>query len=52
MPLVGARLDLPEVSKGSYFEPILHYAESVAGDPTKKNISNLQLAPMLNINSA
>jgi hypothetical protein len=50
MPLVGARLALPEVSNGSYFEPLLRYDVSVAGDPTKKNISNLQFAPMLNIN--
>ena len=50
MPLVGARYALPEISKGSYFEPLLRYDVSVAGDPTKKNISNLQFAPMLNIN--
>ncbi len=50
MPIVGARLALPEISSGSYFEPLLRYAVSVAGDPTKKNISNLQFAPMLNIN--
>jgi hypothetical protein len=50
MPLVGARLALPEIASGSYFEPLLRYAISVAGDPTKKNISNLQFAPMLNIN--
>jgi len=50
MPIVGARLALPEITSGSYFEPLLRYAVSVAGDPTKKNISNLQFAPMLNIN--
>ncbi|WP_298253521.1 hypothetical protein [Bradyrhizobium sp.] len=49
MPIVGARLALPEINNGSYFEPLLRYAVSVAGDPTTKNISNLQLAPMLNI---
>jgi hypothetical protein len=49
MPIVGARLALPEVTSGSYFEPLLRYAVSFAGDPTKKNISNLQFAPMLNI---
>ena len=48
MPIVGARLALPEVSSGSYFEPLLRYDVSVAGDPTKKNISNLQFAPTLN----
>jgi len=49
MPIVGARLALPEITSGSYFEPLLRYDVSVAGDPTKKNISNLQFAPMLNI---
>ena len=49
MPLVGARYALPEISASSYFEPLLRYDVSVAGDPTKKNISNLQFAPMLNI---
>jgi hypothetical protein len=49
MPIVGARYGLPEISGGSYFEPLLRYDVSVAGDPTKKNISNLQFAPTLNI---
>jgi hypothetical protein len=49
MPIVGARYGLPEISGGSYFEPLMRYDVSVAGDPTKKNISNLQFAPTLNI---
>jgi hypothetical protein len=49
MPIVGARTMLPELSAGSYFEGIVRYDLSFAGDPTKKNISNLQLWPMLNI---
>lgn len=49
MPIVGARLGLPEISESSYFEPILRYDVSVAGDPTKSNISNLQFAPTLNV---
>ena len=49
MPIVGARTMLPELSSGSYFEGIVRYDLSFAGDPTKKNISNLQLDPMLNI---
>lgn len=49
MPIVGARLALPEISSSSYFEPLFRYDVSVAGDPTKKNISNLQFAPTLNI---
>ena len=35
---------------GSYAEALLRYDISFAGDPSKRNISNLQLAPMLNIN--
>jgi hypothetical protein len=49
MPIVGARYGLPEINGSSYFEPLLRYDASVAGDPTRKNISNLQFAPMLNI---
>lgn len=49
MPIVGARLALPEISTSSYFEPLLRYNVSVAGDPTTKNIRELQFAPMLNI---
>jgi hypothetical protein len=49
MPIVGARTTLPELGDGSYFEPLARYDLSFAGDPTKKNISNLQLDPMLNI---
>jgi Putative MetA-pathway of phenol degradation len=49
MPLAGFRYMLPEVSKGSYFIALARYDISFAGDPTKKNISNLQLAPELNI---
>jgi len=49
MPIVGARTMLPELSAGSYFEVVVRYDFSFAGDTTKKNISNLQLWPMLNI---
>jgi hypothetical protein len=49
MPIVGARFGLTELNSSSYFEPLIRYDVSVAGDPTKRNISNLQFAPMLNI---
>jgi hypothetical protein len=49
MPIVGVRYGLPEISSGSYFEPLARYDVSFAGDPTKKFISNLQLAPILNL---
>jgi hypothetical protein len=49
MPMVGARYALWEISPSSYLEPVLRYDVSFAGDPTRKNISNLQIAPTLNI---
>ena len=49
MPVVGARVALWEINSSSYFEPIVRYDVSFAGDPSKRHISNLQLAPMLNI---
>ncbi len=48
MPIAGFRYALPEITASSYFEPIVRYDVSVAGDPTKKNISNLQFGPALN----
>ena len=49
MPIAAVRYALPEISSGSYFEPLARYDVSFAGDPTKKFISNLQFGPMLNI---
>ena len=49
MPIAGFRYTLPEISSGSYFEPFVRYDVSFAGDPTRRNISNLQFAPMLNL---
>lgn len=49
MPIAGFRFALPELSKSSYFEPVFRYDVSVAGDPTRRNISNLQFGPTLNI---
>jgi hypothetical protein len=49
MPIAGLRVALPEISQSSYFEPILRYDVSVAGDPMKRNISNLQFGPALNV---
>jgi hypothetical protein len=50
LPVAGARYSLPEWSAGSYAEALLRYDVSFAGDPSRRNVSNLQLAPMLNIN--
>jgi hypothetical protein len=49
MPMVGARYALWEISPSSYLEPVLRYDASFAGDPTRRNISNLQIAPTFNI---
>ena len=49
MPIVGARYGLWVINSASYFEPIIRYDVSFAGDPTKRNISNLQFAPTLNL---
>jgi hypothetical protein len=48
MPIVGVRAMLPEIASGSYFTALARYDVSVAGDPSAKTISNLQLAPTLN----
>ena len=50
LPIVGARVMLPELSDGSFFTGLVRYDVSFAGDPSKRNISNLQIAPTLNIN--
>jgi Putative MetA-pathway of phenol degradation len=49
MPIAGFRVALPEISASSYLEPFVRYDVSVAGDPTKRNISNLQFAPNFNL---
>jgi Putative MetA-pathway of phenol degradation len=49
LPVVGARYGLWEINSASYFEPVIRYDISVAGDPTRRNISNLQFAPTVNV---
>ena len=49
MPIVGFRHGLSEISSGSFLEPFARYDVSFAGDPSKRNISNLQLAPFFNL---
>ncbi len=49
LPIVGARYMLPELSEGSFFTGLVRYNVSFAADPSKRNISNLQMAPTLNI---
>ena len=49
MPIAGFRYGMPDVISGSFLEPFARYDVSFAGNPTKRNISNLQLAPYLNL---
>ena len=49
MPGAAVRYALPEISAGSYLEPLLRYDASFAGDPSRKNISTLQFAPTFNL---
>ncbi len=50
LPIVGARYALPEISDGSFFTGLVRYDVSFAkAMPSARNISNLQLAPTLNI---
>ena len=49
MPIAGVREKLPEIGPDAYFTLLVRYDVSVAGDPSRKNISNLQLAPTLNL---
>jgi hypothetical protein len=48
MPIAGARYSMPDVGYGMYVEPLLRYDESFAGDPMRRDISNLQFAPEVN----
>jgi hypothetical protein len=49
MPVAGARYGLWEINSASYFEPVVRWDVSFAGDPTRRNISNLQFAPTFNV---
>ena len=48
MPGAAVRYALSDMS-ASYIEPLVRYNVSFAGDPSRKNISNLQLAPTVNL---
>ncbi len=47
-PVAGIRYGLPELGRGSYFEPLVRWDASFAGDPNRKAINNLRFAPMVN----
>ncbi len=49
MPGFGVRYSLTALGSDSYFVPSMRYAVSVAGTPSTRDISELQIAPTLNI---
>jgi hypothetical protein len=49
LPIAGFREKFPEIGPDTYFTFLVRYDVSVAGDPSKKNISNLQFAPTFNL---
>jgi len=49
MPGVGVRYSFLEIGPDTYFVPVVRYAISFAGDPSRRNISEPQIAPTLNI---
>ena len=49
MPGFGVRYSFLEIGPETYFVPVVRYAISFAGDPSRRNISEPQIAPTLNI---
>jgi hypothetical protein len=49
MPGFGVRYSFLEFGTDTYFVPVVRYAISVAGDPNRRNISEPQIAPTLNV---
>ena len=49
MPGFGVRYTFTELSQDTYFVPAIRYAVSFAGDPTRRNISEPQIAPTFNL---
>jgi hypothetical protein len=49
MPGLGVRYSFTDLGPDTYFVPVIRYALSVAGDPTRRNIRQAQISPKLNI---
>jgi Putative MetA-pathway of phenol degradation len=49
MPGLGLRYSFTDLGPDTYFVPVIRYALSVAGDPTRRNIRQAQISPKLNI---
>ena len=49
MPGFGVRYSFADLGPDTYLVPVIRYALSVAGDPTRRNIRQAQISPKLNI---
>ena len=49
VPTIGYRYGLPEISPGSFFVAAMRYDFKVAGPDARRDVSNLQFSPTLNI---
>jgi hypothetical protein len=49
MPGVGLRYSFTDLGPNTYFTPVIRYALSVAGDPDRRNIRQVQFSPSFNI---
>jgi hypothetical protein len=49
MPGLGMRYSFTELGPDTFFTPVIRYALSVAGDPDRRNIRQLQISPSFNI---
>jgi len=47
--LAGFRYSLPELSRGSFFQPLVRYDFDIGGDANRKHISRFRFSPTLNI---
>jgi hypothetical protein len=49
VPTLGARYNLPEITPGSWAAFLLRYDYDFAGESDRRHISELQLAPLVNV---
>jgi len=49
MPGLGVRYSFNDLGPDTYFVPVVRYDLSVAGDPARRNIRQVQISPQLNL---
>jgi hypothetical protein len=49
IPLIGMRAFLPEISVGTFFQPVVRYDFDAGGDSSRSHLSQLQMSPTVNI---